>query len=143
MVNRCLTCCYIDGERWAPLSSIGSSQDARIVLLDTYLRTESFRIRNTAVHDWVLEGVDVDRIRVAGGREFELREDVVGAAVKRLELDREKAIEEVALREIGAETRTDRNSAELDDVIVDIMFDREEGPGSKYRLQQCDDRADV
>lgn len=83
-------------------------------------------------------------IRVAGGGEFELREDVVGAAVKRLELDREKAIEEVALEEIGAETRTDRNSAELDDIIVEIMFDREkEGPGSKYRLQQCDDRADI
>lgn len=144
MVNNCLTCCYIDGERWAPLSSVGCARDAEIVMLDTYLRTESFKIRNKAIHEWVLEAVDMDWIRVVGGGEFELREDVVGAAVKGLELDREKAIEEVALEEIGAETRTDRNSAELDDIIVDIMFDREkEGPGSKYRLQQCDDRADI
>lgn len=139
-LNDCIACSYISGERWAPRSC---AADSDIVMLDTYLRTESFRTRNPAIHKWVIEAVDMDWVTVAGGAEFEMRDAAVGAAVKRVELETEREIEDVALREIGEESRTDRNSQELDDVIVEIKFTRYEGPGSEYRLQQSDDKAEI
>lgn len=139
-INDCMQCSFISGERWTSLSSIGCSKDAEIIMMDAYLRTESFKTMNEAIHSWVLEPVDMDSLRATGGAEFEFDAKAMGAAARRLDLDRENAIEELALREIGYETRTDENWNELDERITEIKYDREEGPGSEYRFPQYGDK---